>query len=361
VGHVAGRAGRRTLGRLLETLLPVSARVSLDAVRDVERVLLVRPNFRMGNALMTNAVVPALRERFPGARLEILAGDTTLGLLENLPLDAVHPMSRTYVGTPWRFVALFLRLRRRRFDVAVEAGMGSFSGGLYSYLSGARFRIGFEGSGERFLNVLFPRPVCMHAYDDALEIGAALGTPVADRPLYRVGPQEEEMALAELERLGLAAAGSVRSFVAVFVGGHLRKRWPTDRWVRLVRALDHHGVPFVVFLGPEEASQEDLFRAAVGRGGRVLPPRPLRIFAAVLARGRALVTPDSGPMHLGVALGVPTLALLQNEDSRFYEPRGSADRALVAPEVPAVVEMVLAHPAVRECLADRARLGHPGR
>ena len=53
--------------------------------------------------------------------------------------------------------------------------MGSFSGGLYSFLSGARYRIGVEGRGERFLNVLLPRPVCQHAYDDAVLLGEALG------------------------------------------------------------------------------------------------------------------------------------------------------------------------------------------
>ena len=124
VGHATGRAGRQTFGRLLEALLPRAARVSLDEVRDVERVLVVRPNFRIGNTLMTNAIIPALRERFPGARLDYLAGDTTSKLLENLPIDAIHPMSRSYVAKPWEFVALFRRLRSERFDVAVEAGMG---------------------------------------------------------------------------------------------------------------------------------------------------------------------------------------------------------------------------------------------
>jgi len=360
VGHATGRAGRRTFGRLVEALLPRAARVALEDVRDVERVLLVRPNFRIGNTLMTNAIVPALRDRFPGARLEVLAGDTTTGLLEHLPIDVVHPMSRSYVARPWEFVSLFRRLRRERFDVAVEAGMGSFSGGLYSYLSGAPYRIGFEGSGERFLNVLFPRPVCMHAYDDALEIGKAMGMPCADRPLYVVGEDEALEALGVLRELGLAADGLVRPFVAVFVGGHLDKRWPNDRWVRLVRALDEAGMPFVVVLGPEEARLEHLFQDAVGKNGRVLGPKPLRLFAAVLARCGVLVTPDSGPMHLGVALGVPTIAFLQGEDSRFYEPRGPADRALVSPAVPQAVEIVLSHPVVRESLATPAPMRHPG-
>ncbi len=356
VGHATGRAGRHTLGRLVEALLPRSARVSLEDVRGVQRVLLVRPNFRIGNTLMTNAIIPALRERFPAARLEYLTGDTTIALLDNMPIDEIHPMSRSYVARPWEFVALFRRLRRLHFDVAVEAGMGSFSGGLYSYLSGARYRIGIEGPGERFMNVLFPRPVCMHAYDDALEIGDALGMGCSDRPLYEVGEGEAAAGIEVLGGLGLVdTVGAVRPFVAVFVGGHLHKRWPNERWLEFVGALDDAGVPFLVVLGPEEASQEEVFRAALGAQGRVLTPQPLRIFAAVLAQCGVLVTPDSGPMHLGVALGVPTIAFLTGEDSRFYEPRGASDRAAVTPTASEAVELVLSHPVVQSALARPVR------
>lgn len=354
VGHATGRAGRQTFGRLVEALLPRSARVSLDEVRDVRRVLLVRPNFRIGNTLMTNAIIPALRERFPGARLEYLAGDTTVSLLEGLPVDEIHPMSRGYVSRPWAFVSLFRRLRARSFDVAVEAGMGSFSGGLYSYLSGARWRIGIEGPGERFMNVLFPRPVCMHAYDDALEIGDALGMQCSDRPLYVVGDGEAAAALEVLRGLGLVSDGVARPFVAVFVGGHLHKRWPNERWIAFLKGLDAVGVPFVVCLGPEETQWAELFRSSVGEHGQVLPPQKLRVFAAVLAQAGVLVTPDSGPMHLGVALGVPTVAFLTSEDSRFYEPRGEADRAAVDPAPEEAVGLVASHPVVRDALAREA-------
>lgn len=352
VGHATGRAGRQTFGRLFEALLPRSAPVPLEDVRDVRRVLLVRPNFRIGNTLMTNAIIPALRARFPEARLEYLTGDTTVALLDGMPIDEIHPMSRSYVKRPWEFLALFRELRARSFDVAVEAGMGSFSGGLYAWLSGARWRIGIEGPGERFMNVLFPRPVCMHAYDDALEIGDALGMECADRPLYVVGDGEAAAALEVLDSVGLVADGRASFFVAVFVGGHLHKRWPNEKWVAFLRGLDAGGVPFVVCLGPEEAQLEGLYRDAAGTHGKVLPPQRLRTFAALLAQARVLVTPDSGPMHLGVAVETPTIAFLTSEDSRFYEPRGERDAVLVAPSAEEAVEAVLSHVFVREFLGE---------
>ena len=45
------------------------------------------------------------------------------------------------------------------------------------------------------------------------------------------------------------------------------------------------------------------------------PSLPLRRFAAVLAQARAVVTADTGPMHLAVALDVPTFEIFQGSDA----------------------------------------------
>jgi heptosyltransferase-3 len=341
-GHLVGRAGRQVSDRLVDWLMPVPPNIPLAAVTDVRSVLLVRPNFRIGNTLFATPLVPALRERFPGARLEMLTGDTTTSLLAHLPIDAIHTVSRFHVLFPWRFVALFWRLRRAHFDVAVEAGRGSFSGALYAFLSGARYRIGCTGRGDRFLNVRLPRIPVAHAYDGAAGFARSFGASCADRPVYRVSPAEDAEAVRILAELGLSDDITVRPFLAVFVGGHLDKRWPRSRWLAFVREIDRLGIAFVVFLGPEEVTFDTELHAQLGAGARVLKPRPLRTFAALLARARAVVTPDSGPMHLAAALGVPVIALLQMKSSEFYGPRGPQDRALLNATVEMAVAEVMA-------------------
>jgi heptosyltransferase III len=341
-GHFLDRAGRRLLDRVLDRLLPVPPNVSLDAMTAVRSVLLVRPNFRIGNVLMMAPLVPALRERFPDARLEVLVGDTTVNLLGGLPIDAVHCVSRFHILYPWRFVALFRHLRRTHFDVAVAAGAGSFSGGLYTFLSGARYRIGFAGRGNRFLNVRLPRSRVGHAYDNAPAFARAMGASCPDHPVYHVSSAEDAEAVRILGELGLVDGGTVRPFLGVFVGGHLRKRWPQHLWLTFARELERMGIVFVVFLGPEEVRFAARLRAELSPSVRIISPRPIRIFAALLARARLLVTPDSGAMHLAAALGVPIIGLLQNEKSEFYRPRGIHDQVLMQPSVDMVVAAVTA-------------------
>lgn len=344
LGRALGHRGKRVLGRVLDPVLATPPNVPIETMRDVHRVLIVRPNFRMGNTLITAPLILALRQRFPGARLDYLCGDTTAALLAHLPVDKVHVVSRRFITRPWRFVALFARLHRVRYDVAVAGGMGSFSGGLYTYLAGARYRVGYGGKADRFLNVRLPQVQTSHAYDTPLAFARVLGVSCPDHPVYVVSAEEQSAALTLLTRLELTTGLVVLPFIAIFVGGHQDKRWQAARWIELARSLATLGARVMVFLGPEEAQAERQYRCQLPPSVRVLRPQPLRLFAALWGFARLIITVDSGPMHLAAAFGVPTVAVLQSDASLTYAPRTAQDRVLVRPTTEEAVAAVVAHP-----------------
>ncbi|MFI4972815.1 MAG: glycosyltransferase family 9 protein, partial [Hyphomicrobiales bacterium] len=314
-GRWLGGHGKRILGRLLDFAISVPANQPLDKLGDVRRVLLVRPNFRIGNTLITTPLVLALRRRFPGARLDYLAGDRAMSLLAHLPLDHVYCVSSRQVARPWKFFALFVRLRRVRYDVAVDGGMGSFSGGLYAYLTGARYRIGCSGSAERFFNVRFPSPQVSHAYDMPSAFARLLGVTCPDRPVYQVGQEERAVAVEILRGAGLANGDGAVPFTVLCVGGHDDKHLSVNLWIELAQILVTTGMRLLILLGPDEVHLKDHLRHKLPATVHVMLPQPLRVFAALTAMARLVVTPDSGPMHLVVAVGVPTVVLLQAERS----------------------------------------------
>ncbi|MBM4246244.1 MAG: glycosyltransferase family 9 protein [Deltaproteobacteria bacterium] len=353
VGSTLSPYGRTLLQRTLDLFLPVEANVALSEIGDVRRILLVRPNFRLGNALITSPLIPALRVRFPGARLDYLGGEGTLAALDHMPIDERIPISRGFVARPWRFVGLFLEIRRRHYDLAIEGAMGSFSGGLYTWLSGARHRLGVPRRNERFLDVRLPPTPVAHAYDGPVAFAAHLGVACPDHPVWVVTDGERRAAHALLRQRGLEAAdGRLEPFAALFVGGHGAKRWPVRQWADLARRLHGEGIRVALFAGPEEAGDVTGLRATLGDGIVVVEPQPLRTFAAVLAAARLVVTPDSGPMHLAAAVGTPVIAVLASRGSTFFGPRGPADVALIEPNVPDVVAAVRNHVAHGQLLRD---------
>lgn len=102
---------------------------------------------------------------------------------------------------------------------------------------------------------------------------------------------------------------------------HARKEWPAGHWRELVALLGKQGLAVLVvgqgqaLPGLLEANPDlrDLSNST-----------DLRELCAILERGSVLVTGDSGPMHLGVGVGVPVLALFgpTTREWGFFPPEG---------------------------------------
>ena len=341
-GKSLERGGKFILRNLLRVCLRTHP-VDPQQLPNIHRILFVRPNFRIGNLLISSALLPALHERFPGAEVDYLGADTTASLLTNYPFARTFLMSRSFILRPWAFLRTFLRLRKMKYDLAVDPSNGSFSAVLYMWLSGARYRMGGGRWAAGLCHIAVNTKKGGHAYDGVAAFAQALDVPVRDHPYYPVTPAESRKAIASLAGLNLAGERGPFPFIALFVGGHQDKRWPNESWMDLAGKLRDAGVRVLVLLGPEELHHGPVIRQLLAGAVPVLDPLPLRDFAAVLQQARLVVTPDSGPMHLAVALDVPVAAILQKETSRKFAPRGPQDIVLIHAAVSEVFEAIRKH------------------
>lgn len=327
-------------------ILKAPAPETIDSLVGIEKILIIRPNFRLGNALISTPVIDAFRERFPSARIDYLATDKTWPLLQQRPVDHFHLLSRAAILRPWQCVALLRRLRAQRYDLAVQVSGGSTTGFIGTRLIGARYSMGSRKGHQRWYSIE-AEGKSSHAYDAIVNLTRPLGVACRKRPLLQLTEQERHQAMAKVRQLVSLHSDhpSGTDFIAIFVGGHQDKRWPLAFWLMLIDAMEVHKIRYVVFLGPEEfrllAPIEQ--RLMSSRYGSLCPPLPIRHFAAVLERARLLVTPDSGPMHLAAALDVATISLVRQKKSLAFVPREAYDTLLWRPEISTVVEAIHAN------------------
>jgi heptosyltransferase-2 len=113
------------------------------------------------------------------------------------------------------------------------------------------------------------------------------------------------------EFLAAGGIGAVRQLIAVAPGAaHFTKRWPAHHWTALVRRLVENGNDIVVVGAPED--REVAATVAEAGGDRAVSAAgvfDLPGSAAVLKRARALVSGDTGVMHMASAVGTPVVAL----------------------------------------------------
>ncbi len=303
-------------------------RHSLDG-EAVRRILLVRPNHRIGNSILATPAIDIFRRAFPGAEVDVLLSPIGEKIFRNLPVHCVHVFTGRYVWRPWRLWSLLRDVRRRRYDLAVDCGFGSRIDAFLVAVSGARLKIGVENDVNGFLyNIRVPMPEQVGLHKEAKwEIFArGLGLEYrGERMRLELSASERDWAARWLEREGLREPP-----VAVFTGGRARKgkRWPLAGFVKTVHLLDKNGRRVIVFLGPEEANLATELAAALPPAALLVCEPDIRLAAALIERCALFISGDSGPMHIACGLRVPVLAIFLKDNWNRWGPRPDRGRVL---------------------------------
>jgi heptosyltransferase-2 len=213
---------------------------------------------------------------------------------------------------PWELRSALRAFRPERAVVFTAA----VSGALLARMSGARLRLGRGRGlpGALLTHRLAPAARRRSLWREFLDVAVAAGGREDGPPDFSLEPGPENRASAD--RL----LASLASPVALAPGSAYgpAKQWPRDRFLAAARALREAGRDVVTVGGPGE---RDLGEALAAGGARDLTGKTSLLEAvAVLSRCAALVSNDSGALHLGRAAGVPVVALFGSSSPDWTGP-----------------------------------------
>jgi ADP-heptose:LPS heptosyltransferase len=220
--------------------------------------------------------------------------------------------------------ALGLRLRARRFDLAIDFHGGPRSS-LLTWLSGARERIGYEIAGRAWMYTRrVPRPRelrARHSVENQWDLLSALGIAPPDRENFPVEMAASPDAAARVaERLAAAGIGIGERVIVIHVSaGNPFRRWPIASFASLAAMLASRDPRRrVIFTaGP---SERDAAERAIAEARAKLPPAdrnrivscgefPIDELRALVGRASLYIGGDSGPLHVAATSEVPIVAL----------------------------------------------------
>lgn len=321
----------RALGRALVILLArlLWGRPKAAPLGEPRSVLVIRTDERVGNVLLTVPLLRALRLGLPDAEIVLLHAASKAALVADLPyVDRRIPFEKKdFFRKPLRFWGQLWSLRAARFDVVVEAGhyhAFSLTAALLGKFAAPLAVIGHDrGLASWFFDHPVPPPPGV-AYDVAVKLslleplgiepaGFELETPLAKDPA----------ALAAMRRTLHSTGIDPERMVVINPGARMSvRRWTPAAYGAIAQALaDRHGAQPVILWGPGERELAEEVRTHAGAAAQLAPPTDLRELAALLALARGFVTNDTGPMHLGVACGTPTVAIfLATPPARWGHP-----------------------------------------
>jgi len=306
---------------------------------DDKRVVLIRPD-HLGDLLFLRPALKRIREQLPDMRLTLMVGPWSKSIVDrDNNVDEIVPFpfpgfTRVKSDNPVEPYRLLFeaasQIREHRPAAVVILRDDHWWGALAAHQSGAPVIVGSDHPAVRGTLTDHISVDGMHAVSrnsailgaTAQRLGSGIELPPAN---FENAPLRWDIQETDRQRARqiLAKNGVTGRFVVIHPGTGARvKLWPAERWAHVAERINDAGYA-VVLTGSE--SELPLLRhiASFARSVHSLGGQTtIHELAAVFEQSVTVIGVDSGPLHLAVAVGVPTIHLYGPSDVATYGPWG---------------------------------------
>ncbi len=343
----------------------------------VERILIVNLT-RFGDLLQTSPAIAALKRRHPEAGITLMAEKNFADVCEGIPgIDRIYRAELDRLGNlmleggaqlleAYRYVEQVIgELRAERFDLALNYSSSRMSAVFMGLLRIPDVRgWSMTPDGLRVIRHPWSRlfaTMCLNrrvATFNLVDYYCAMTGAHADTKQLRyvVTPDAATGAAAMLAEHGI---GGDERFVALQLGASRAiRQWPERSFAALGRTLADAGLRVVIIGGGGDRPLGDRVAGEIGPAAiNGCGKTGVAELGAVLSRASALVTGDTGPMHMAAAVGTPVVGLFFGPASPFDTGPYAADQVVLhtgAPCAPCDHNVTCLEPFCRDELAPDA-------
>jgi len=293
-----------------------------------DKILIIQTAF-LGDVVLSTPLIKAVKKNYPNSKIFFLLIPQTKELLQNNPnLDGIIVYDKKdKERRVSSFIALARRIRACGFELALIPHR-SFRSALLAYLAGIPQRVGFDKSSGAFL---FTKKIKYTQNQPEVKRNLSLlekDIPPENDCLPELFPSEDDFKYIEelFKNWGIKKEDKIVGIAPGSVWN--TKRWLPERFGEVAEALIEKLGAKVIFIGGKEDEKLCLEIASnmkskpLTAAGKTSPLQS----AALIPRCRVILSNDTAPMHMAVAMRVPVVAIFGSTIPEFgFAPTGKND------------------------------------
>jgi ADP-heptose:LPS heptosyltransferase len=287
--------------------------------KSCKHILVIRPD-NMGDLLMSAPAIRALSESF-GCKITLLTSHMAAEAAALLPwIQEVIcydlPWVKTNGAIPGEALTKVIEeVKARAFDGCILFNVSTQNPApsiMIAFMAGIPLRAAYSrenlyGLLTHWLPDREPYFEILHQVERDLRLSAFIGAHTKDRQI-RIGSLSQDILQEKLKHFNLKK----NQFFVFHIGVSEKKRqYPEAEWIKIAKELiEIHGLPILLSGSKAEQSMIECVANSIGKGA--LPMAGLlnlKELTACIAMARAMMSVNSGPMHLAAATGTPVLTL----------------------------------------------------
>ncbi len=301
-----------------------------------DTVLIIQPD-HLGDILLSQPAVRAIREQHPGSRLVAIVGPWSREVVtiawdvdEIVTID-FPGFTRQAVASPVAPYRLLIgearRLREQRSHTAYALRPDGWWAAWLASLAAPNVRTSNDPAVQPFSTSTVATIDGEHAVQRSWRIAVeseAVVNPVPNT--HPISIPISASAAADAREL-LHHHHLTGKYVVIHPGsGAPVKEWPQYRWTAVARSLSAYGYHLVLTGGSAETDQCSAIADAVDGAISLAGATSVAVLSEVLRGASLALGPDCGPLHLATAVDTPTIHLFGPSDPGRYGPWGDPRR-----------------------------------
>lgn len=283
----------------------------------IKRVLLCRPNHRLGNLVLITPLLQEIQETFPECKIDLFVkGNLAPILFKNFEnVDNIIQLPKRAFPNFARYIASWISIMKRQYDLTINVDKGSSSGRLSLQLSNSKHKV----SGDIVEKMQFQ----YHDYEHHAKFPVynfrnylkGLGLAQKERPMPSLDIRLTRPEIANGKKLLNGLVHNDRKTICLFTYATGNKCYSEIWWenfyeklqarfpdTNIIEVLPFQNISRLSFKAPSFYSKD------------------IREIAALIANTDVFIGADSGIMHLASAAQTPTIGLFSVTNPNLYAP-----------------------------------------
>ena len=292
---------------------------------EIKSIIIIRPNYRIGNIIFLTPLINALNEELPHAKVDILVGMKLAGdTLKDMPnIENVYSIPRELLKKPWRLYSFIKSIRQKQYDLALNITAGSVSSELATLLINAKYKASFQHE-KTFIpltHTVHQERKYIHAGSRPLELLKLFNVtlPENEVPLdIKLTQSEKNQGKKELRNL-LEKHHKKHTFViSLFRNARFDKKIEDKWWNEWYKELLNIDSSIVVIdiLSPDIPNKLNDTMLEYGN-------KNLRKLGAFFHACNLYISADTGPLHLATSSNAKAIALFNKTNPSIFGTIGN--------------------------------------
>ena len=293
--------------------------INLSSGGEINRILICRPNHRLGNLLLITPLVQDVIDTFPNCKIDLFVkGNLAPVLFKNYEnINCIIELPRNPFKNLLKYIQGWISIQKTRYDLVINVIKDSSSGRLSAKFANSENKIFGDVNDDTHLKEhehIAKYPVI--TFRNHL---TKLGFKTKPNPIASLNLKLSPFEISQGHRILKTVIGdNGKKTICLYTYATGDKCYSESWWEKFyARLKEEYPTHNIIEVLPIENVSKLLFRAPT------FYSKDIREIASLIANTEAFISADNGIMHLASAAQTPTIGLFSVTDKDAYEPYNS--------------------------------------